>query len=95
MHINTQFGAEVENYGSNSICVDAARLLTTFCGTYIPSQSPLCVSQVTYTVNNNSKYILQLQSMFCIHSTSLNGSFMLFVIHPKQMNHIVVKVAVF
>ena len=94
--MNTQFGAEIENYGSNSICVDAARSLTTSCGTYIPSRSqlPICISQVTYTVNNNSKYILQLQSMFCIHTYIPKWFFMVFIIHPKQMNHIAVKVTV-
>ena len=69
-YINPQFGTEIERYGSTSICVDAARSLSTSCGTYIPSRSqlPLCKSQVTYTLNNSSQYILQLQSMFgCIH----------------------------
>ena len=54
---------EIERYGSRSICVDAARAQFTSCGTYISSPMPLCVPQVTYSENNSSQYILQLQSM--------------------------------
>ena len=54
----------IERYGSNSICVDAARSQSSSCGAYIiTSPSPICVPQSTYTVNNNSQHILQLNSM--------------------------------
>lgn len=56
---------QIESYSVDSICVDGVKSLAFSCGTYITKPVvPLCVQQTTYTQDdNNTKYIIQIQSI--------------------------------
>ena len=61
----------METYGSNSICVDGVKSLSSYsCGAYIlqPAVS-LCMAQETYTVNGSNRYALQLEGTY-IHTVA-------------------------
>ena len=56
---------DAESYGSNSICVDRIRSLSSVsCGTYTTgSVLPLCVAQETFTINGTNQYVVYLEGM--------------------------------
>jgi len=60
-----QVQRDVENYGSNSICVNGVRSLSSSsCGTYTTGSTlPLCVAQKLFSINDTNQYVVYLEGM--------------------------------
>ena len=52
---------EIEQFSSDSICVNAIRSTNYSCGTYLTKPVvPFCVLQETYRINDSLNYILHI-----------------------------------
>jgi len=60
-----QLKNDVESYGSNSICVNGIRSLSSVsCGTYTTgSVLPLCVAQEAFAINGTNQDVVYLEGM--------------------------------
>lgn len=55
---------EIEDFSSDSICVNGIRSMNYSCGTYLTKPVvPLCVLQDTYRTNDSLSYILHINGM--------------------------------